>query len=374
MSKTKRSVLSAAVLCLVGTAVLVTAASASAFEHPAKAYVDDQPTLHYEAGDGVVNDVVVRTTDAGYEIEDLNSTIVLDEDRAGGCRLATPHKLACQRNPSLSLTVDLADGNDFFSSFATDLRAQVTGSDGDDTFYGGPNVDTFAGGPGQDLIYGAAGGDRIDGDDGDDKIFGGDGADFIQGGNGDDEISGGDDNDYLFGDAGRDALNGDAGDEPIIDGGHGIDTLWGSDGDDHLYSISNDQDILHGDAGDDHMITSGYGDFNGGPGSDTMLYSYVRSGVTVTLDGKKNDHCSGCDNHFVHADIENVVGSQYDDKIYGNDSANQLSGVEGNDLLQGNGGDDNLDVGHGENQKEYGGPGVDTCVGYGLAIRDGCEH
>jgi hypothetical protein len=39
-----------------------------------KAYVDDHPTLHYEAGDGVVGDVVVRTIDAGYEIDDLNST------------------------------------------------------------------------------------------------------------------------------------------------------------------------------------------------------------------------------------------------------------------------------------------------------------
>jgi hypothetical protein len=33
-----------------------------------KAYVDDHPTLHYEAGDGVVGDVVVRTIDAGYEM------------------------------------------------------------------------------------------------------------------------------------------------------------------------------------------------------------------------------------------------------------------------------------------------------------------
>jgi hypothetical protein len=37
---------------------------------------------------------VVRTTDAGYEIEDLNSAIVLDEDRAGGCRLATTRSTA----------------------------------------------------------------------------------------------------------------------------------------------------------------------------------------------------------------------------------------------------------------------------------------
>jgi Ca2+-binding RTX toxin-like protein len=122
------------------------------------------------------------------------------------------------------------------------------------------------------------------------------------------------------------------------------------------------------------MITSGYGDFNGDAGTDTMIYSYVRSGMTVTLDGKKNDHCSGCDNHFVHADIENVIGSQFDDRIYGNESANELSGEAGNDLLLGNGGDDYLDAGHGESQKEYGGPGVDTCVGYNLAVRDSCEH
>jgi len=96
--------------------------------------------------------------------------------------------------------------------------------------------------------------------------------------------------------------------------------------------------------------------------------------MTVTLDDKRNDACSGCEPGNAHSDVENVLGSKFSDRIYGNDLANSLSGGLGNDVLVGNGGDDYLDAGPGSGQKDYGGAGSDTCVGYNLAVKNDCEH
>src|SRR5205085_10005768 len=61
-------------------------------------------------------------------------------------------------------------------------------------------------------------------------------------------------------------------------------------------------------------------------------------------------------------DVENVIGSKYNDAIYGNDGNNNLSGGDGDDVLSGQGGDDIISGGNGKDLI-FGGTGADTLTG-----------
>jgi len=260
------AVLGLPVVLVTAVGLVAAAAPASAEPKPARVSVDQTDRIRFAAGDGAVNDVIVRQTDAGYEIEDLNGPVNLDPELPGSCRQTTARKVTCGDMINIRIFASLADGDDFFSNLATKLRVEVHSGDGDDTLYGGQREDELRGGPGHDLIYGSSGSDRIYGDDGADKIFGNDGLDFVYGGPGDDDLNGGDDNDTVSGEEGRDVVRGDGGDDAFVDGGPGKDHLRGGDGDDSLYSIDDEDDLLHGDAGDDTFVTSGRGDFYGDSG------------------------------------------------------------------------------------------------------------
>ena len=60
--------------------------------------------------------------------------------------------------------------------------------------------------------------------------------------------------------------------------------------------------------------------------------------------------------------IENVIGSKFNDAIFGNEAANNISGGNGDDWLSGLGGDDFVSGGNG-NDWIYGGLGADTLTG-----------
>src|SRR5262245_3628754 len=172
------------------------------------------------------------------------------------------------------------------------LNADDGVTSGDDHVYGGDGNDTIRGLGGDDYIFG---------DDGRDTIFGGDGYDIIEGGKGKDELHGGDDNDILWGQEGDDTLYGDNNND-YLDGGIGAGRLDGGDGiDTAAYYAS--QEAVHVSLSPFHLI--GTGNWGGDAEGDT-LYS-----------------------------IENLVGSKYDDELYGNNQANLLWGMEGNDFING---------------------------------------
>jgi Ca2+-binding RTX toxin-like protein len=89
-------------------------------------------------------------------------------------------------------------------------------------------------------------------------------------------------------------------------------------------------DVLSGGAGADILI--------GGDGSDTTDYSRSESGVYVSLQDGKADGGDATGDRF--KSIENITGSNFDDKLIGNDDDNILTGGQGADYLAGGEGND----------------------------------
>jgi hypothetical protein len=110
------------------------------------------------------------------------------------------------------------------------LLANVTGTAGNDTLYGGVDDDIISGLAGNDMIFALDGADVLYGDAGNDSLFGLNGNDLLYGGDGGDTLSGGAGADNLYGGAGDDFLRSDA-DGDLIYGGDGNDTFSGSRGD-----------------------------------------------------------------------------------------------------------------------------------------------
>ncbi|GKR05567.1 hypothetical protein KAM463_11320 [Aeromonas caviae] len=136
----------------------------------------------------------------------------------------------------------------------------------------------------------------------------------------------------LIGGSGNDTLNGNAGNDILL-GGLGNDTLNGGEG----------NDLLIGGADNDTL--------NGGNGNDTASYFDSAAGVTVTVNGA-NQNTGGAGTDSL-SNMENLVGSMFNDSLTGDGNANVLSGLAGNDILSGGGGDDLL----------IGGTGSDTLTG-----------
>ena len=297
---------------------------------------------------------------------------------------------------------------------------RLDGDMGDDELKGGIGNDQLVGNLGDDWLYGGEGDDELRGNEGNDQLFGEVGEDDLYGDEGDDELHGGDDGDQLFGGIGDDRLNGDGGDDEL-DGGDGNDQLFGKagademdggDGIDWISYLTSDTgvtvnlttgtgtggdaqgdvitnvenlagsdyadvltgdavaNILHGLDGDDEILGNGGNDvleggagadeLNGGLGVDTVSYRISDAGITLDLaEGTgEGGHAEG----DVITSIENVIGSNYDDFLFGNDSANQLEGYDGNDQLDGDIGADRLDGGDGEDWILYSASGAGVTV------------
>ena len=98
--------------------------------------------------------------------------------------------------------------------------------------------------------------------------------------------------------------------------------------------------------------------FNGGTGSDTVSYGLAAAAVKVdlTLTGPQPTKGSGSDQF---SDIENLVGSNFSDKLKGDADANRLQGGDGADTLKGGDGDDVISGGNGDDSLT-GNAGQDT--------------
>ncbi|MEV3819371.1 DUF5801 repeats-in-toxin domain-containing protein [Aeromonas dhakensis] len=142
----------------------------------------------------------------------------------------------------------------------------------------------------------------------------------------------------LIGGSGNDTLNGNAGNDILL-GGAGNDSLNGGEG----------NDILVGGAGNDTL--------NGGSGNDTASYLDSTAGVTVTVNG--NNQITGGAGRDSLSNMENLIGSMFNDSLTGDGNANVLSGLAGNDILIGGGGDDML-IGGAGSDTMTGGTGKDT--------------
>lgn len=202
----------------------------------------------------------------------------------------------------------------------------IEGSTSNDSLRGNHRDNIIRGLTGNDNIYGRAGDDQLFGHAGNDLLDGREGSDILTGGLGDDRLFGGDDADTLEGNGGDDILN----------GGDGVDILYGHGG----------NDLLNGGAGSDTL--------DGGPGTDTVSYENVLANQILIVDFAYPDRNTeeAVGDKFI--DIENIIGSENQDSLRGDDGANIINGLSGNDFLHGRGGNDNL----------LGGDGADTFVFY----------
>jgi RTX calcium-binding nonapeptide repeat (4 copies) len=126
----------------------------------------------------------------------------------------------------------------------------------------------------------------------------------------------------LTGTPGNDNMQGYAGHHDIIDGGAGDDTIAGNGGNDTLWGGDGNH-VFDGARGSADRI-------DGGPGVDAVDYSALPSGVIADLsagivqDGVVVD---------VLTNVENIVGTQYDDIFVSSEAANFFWGNGGSDTV-----------------------------------------
>lgn len=193
-----------------------------------------------------------------------------------------------------------------------------------------------------DWLYGSSGANKLYGEAGNDRLSGAAGADLLDGGAGEDVA------DYTgnFGAvwidlaAGTGQWNWAHGDTLT-----GIENVHGTSWDDWLYGSSG-TNKLYGEDGNDRLSGGAGADLlDGGLGEDTADYTGNFGAVWIDLAAGTGQW------NWAHGDtlagIENVVGTSYDDWLYGSSADNGLSGGAGDDRFIGGAGNDHIDGGAG---------------------------
>ena len=273
--------------------------------------------------------------------------------------------------------VEHVTGSDHDDRLAGDNRPEgestggdntLSGGGGDDEIYGGSGDDTLNGGAGDDALYGGPGGDTLDGGAGDDLLIGGAGGDSFTGGAGEDTVSyalardekvtvnlslavagsaadannpSHSDGDHFPGATVENVIGSPRGD--TIDGTSLANKIWGGAGADILRAYGGDDTIDGGTGGDT---------IDGGDDSDTVTYENSQAAIRVTVNATTGNEGGEAEGDRL-SNVENLVGSAHDDRLFGDDGANTLSGGDGDDQITANLGDDTVE----------GGAGADTMQG-----------
>lgn len=263
------------------------------------------------------------------------------------------------------LGADILDGGEdkdtaSYEHSSTGVKVNLalgTGSDGDargdkllniENLKGSSNNDNLVGDGDRNSIEGGDGADIVDGGAGDDILDGGDGADSLVGGEGNDTAS------YENSTAGVNVnLSTETGNGGDAEGDNlkEIENLIGSEQDDTLIG-NDDANILEGGIGADFL--------DGSVGTDTVTYENSQDGVEVDLTAGVGNEGDAQGDQL--ANIENIIGSEDEDKLIGNDADNSFFGKDEEDELRGNGGNDYLSGGK-DYDTLFGGSGSDTLKG-----------
>ena len=358
---------------------------------------------------GTGNDILIGGTGAdiliggdGVDVADYSSSSAAVQVNLA---LGTGHGGDAEGDTLAS--IENVTGSDFNDTLTGDAGNNVlNGGKGDDTLIGGAGADTLIGGDGNDTVdysssaagivvnlalgsgqggdaqgdtlisienvVGTAFDDTLTGNAGSNNLFGGAGNDhFVASGGGDhyDGGAGSDWVDYRPSDVGVYVnLATGAGHFGFAEGDTytSIENIHGSNFDDTLIGDDN-ANVIYGGGGSDHiyggggndMIYSGggYDYIDGGAGIDTVSYSDSWSYVVVNLETGVGQYGAASRDTIVN--VENVVGSNYNDTLTGDAGANKLDGGAGNDVLHGGAGNDILIGGLGADVLD-GGDGVDT--------------
>ncbi len=244
-----------------------------------------------------------------------------------------------------------------------DLRlatGQVSGGDADgDVLTGTENV---TGSALADSLTGSAGANVLTGGDGDDVLAGLGGADTLIGGAGSDTA------DYSASASGvtvnlsnNQNFGGDAAGDVLT----GIENVTGSALADSLTGDAG-ANVLKGGAGDDVLAGLGGADLlDGGAGSNTADYSASAAGVAVNLGSASVNTALGTiaaggaslggdAAGDTYLNIQNLIGSAFDDALAANTAGGRMAAGAGNDRLIAGVGADALDGGAGTDTADYG--------------------
>lgn len=257
--------------------------------------------------------------------------------------------------PPQAEPLDTGASNDALGDVYVSIE-NISGSAFDDDLRG----DFFS-----NVINGRAGDDFINGEGGNDRLIGGMGDDFIRGDEGNDNIQGGDGDDDLYGGDGND----------LIYLGDGKDYTQGGEGNDFFY-LTNDGEVDEVYGGND---TNGDGP-NTDNGYDTVSYIQATAGVEVYVGGfiiggpidpveaEPLDtplNMAVLEEDFLTG-IERVIGSNFDDAIYGGFGDETIFGGNGDDILEGGSGRDRLIGGNGADDFGFsiGGSDIDAILDF----------
>lgn len=311
---------------------------------------------------------------------------------------------------SLRVIADLATGVGRGEGRDTLVNVEgLGGSDHDDVLSGDPGVNSFDGLGGDDKILGGRGVDTLGliftngnnfvnlrggtavGDGADtlrnlENVIGSSQDDYITGSGGPNGLFGAEGNDTMYGRAGDDIMLGFA-DRDTMFGGAGVadfvsysdrpdlavnlNLLTGKvrrdDGNDTLDGVemvegSARADEIIGDHGPNFFYADEGNDrVNGNGGSDLIFFLAAENNVVVDLSLRKAWGMAPTFDRVT--DIENVVGSSYEDNITGDNSRNFLNGSDGHDRVKGAGHDDYLAGGAGDDFVS-GGPGSNDLMDF----------
>ncbi|QDO96735.1 hypothetical protein FNB15_05335 [Ferrovibrio terrae] len=211
------------------------------------------------------------------------------------------------------------------------------------------NIENATGGSGSDHITGNALANTLMGGAGNDALYGGQGNDILRGGAGGDILDGGADTDTIsYADSASAvninlALSTASGGDATGDVFSGIENISGS-------SFA---DTLTGDGGTNVLIGNGGADIlDGGQGTDWADYSFGTGGaVTVNLTTGTGSGAEAQGDTL--ANIENLVGSSFNDRLTGNSGVNTILGGAGDDTILSGGGNDTLNGGDGSDTLSY---------------------
>jgi Ca2+-binding RTX toxin-like protein len=273
----------------------------------------------------------------------------------------------------------------------TDDNNQLNGTSGNDTIETGLGADTVDGGDGTDqllvdyatvtnsITYSstsvpAEGSGEI-------QVFDRNGVSFtnieifnLTGSQFNDTLLGGNSADTLKGSRGNDLIDGVRG-EDVLDGGGGFDTLRRDLSDftegsavDNTGQVTNlsdgtvarnfeNLDLVLGSGND--TIETGLGEdiVDGGDGTDQLVVdyataengiSYSNNSIPAEGSGQIIESLNSANVSFSNIEVFNLTGSQFDDELFGGNSADTLKGNKGDDFIDGGKGRDRLDGGAGE--------------------------
>jgi Ca2+-binding RTX toxin-like protein len=230
------------------------------------------------------------------------------------------------------VTVDLSAGTatDGWGGSDTLLNIQnVTGSTYDDTITGDSNANVLVGGDGNDTLSGGGGNDTLDGGSGNNALDGGTGTNTVDYSHDPGSV-------YVDLSSGF-AFNGYGGTDTLTNIQNIVGSAYGST----IIGDNNDNSLTGGD-GNDWLAGNGGNDvIDGGGGINTVDYSGDPAGVTVDLSaGTATDGWSGSD---TLSNIQNIVGSYYDDILTGDSHDNVFVGNGGDNIIDGGGGINTID-------------------------------